>query len=79
MGMGSEMDIHTPHWHGKTYVTSRNTDVVELLPASMTSADMVADNPGTWLFHCQVSDHLEAGARDLHHLRTPNARLSPEI
>ena len=62
MGMGSEMDIHTPHWHGKTVrYNRRNTDVIELLPASMVSADMVADNPGTWLFHCQVSDHLEAG------------------
>jgi len=62
MGMGSEMDIHTPHWHGKTVRQGqRNTDVIELLPASMTSADMIADNVGTWLFHCQVSDHMEAG------------------
>ncbi|WP_460034869.1 multicopper oxidase domain-containing protein [Methylothermus subterraneus] len=22
---------------------------------------MVADNPGTWLFHCHVSDPIEAG------------------
>jgi len=62
MGMGSEMDIHTPHWHGKTVRQGqRNTDVIELLPASMTSADMIADNVGTWLFHCQVNDHMEAG------------------
>src|SRR5882757_1606318 len=48
MGMGSEMDIHTPHWHGKTVRQGqRNTDVIELLPASMTSADMIADNVGT--------------------------------
>jgi hypothetical protein len=62
MGMGTEMDIHTPHWHGKTVRQGqRNTDVIELLPASMTSADMIADNVGTWLFHCQVNDHMEAG------------------
>ena len=62
LGMGDERDLHTPHWHGKTVrVDERRTDVVELLPASMVTADMVADNPGTWLFHCQVSDHMEGG------------------
>jgi len=62
MGMGNEKDLHTPHWHGKT-VSFRgyNTDVIELLPASMVAVDMIADNPGTWLFHCQVSDHMESG------------------
>ena len=62
MGMGSERDLHTPHWHGTTVrLNQRRTDVVELLPGSMMVADMVADNPGTWLFHCQVSDHMEGG------------------
>ena len=37
------------------------TDVVSLLPASMVVADMVPDNPGTWLFHCHVNDHIAAG------------------
>jgi len=55
MGMGNEKDIHTPHWHGKTVTDGRrNIDVAELLPASTLAVDMVADNPGTWLFHCQV-------------------------
>jgi FtsP/CotA-like multicopper oxidase with cupredoxin domain len=22
---------------------------------------MVADNPGTWLLHCHVGDHMDAG------------------
>jgi manganese oxidase len=35
--------------------------VVSLLPASMVVADMVPDNPGVWLFHCHVNDHLTAG------------------
>lgn len=62
MGMGNEKDFHTPHWHGKTVTDGkRNLDVVELLPASTIAVDMVADNPGTWLFHCQVADHMEAG------------------
>jgi hephaestin len=54
--------LHTPHWHGTT-VTSMGmrTDVVDLLPAGMKTADMVADNTGIWLFHCHVNDHIAAG------------------
>jgi FtsP/CotA-like multicopper oxidase with cupredoxin domain len=62
LGMGNEVDLHSPHWHGKTLRQSgRATDVVELLPGSMVTADMQADNPGTWLFHCHVADHIDAG------------------
>jgi FtsP/CotA-like multicopper oxidase with cupredoxin domain len=62
LGMGNEKDIHTAHWHGKTLrVSGRNTDVVEVFPGGMVTADMVADNPGTWLLHCHVADHLIAG------------------
>ena len=31
------------------------------LPMGMFVADMVPDNPGTWLFHCHVSAHLRMG------------------
>jgi manganese oxidase len=62
MGMGTEVDLHTPHFHGGTVVAmGMRTDVVNLLPASMVVADMVPDNPGTWLFHCHVNDHITAG------------------
>jgi hypothetical protein len=27
----------------------------------MTTIDMLADHPGTWMFHCHVRDHMEAG------------------
>ncbi len=62
LGMGNEKDIHTAHWHGKTLrVTGRTTDVIEVFPGGMVTADMMADNPGTWLLHCHVADHLNAG------------------
>ena len=62
MGMGTEVDLHTPHWHGNTVVANgMRTDVVSLLPASMLSADMTPDAVGTWLFHCHVGDHIAAG------------------
>ena len=28
---------------------------------SMATADMVADDPGTWMLHCHVADHIAAG------------------
>jgi len=62
LGMGNEVDLHTAHWHGKTLsVRYHATDAIELLPGSMVTADMKADNPGNWLFHCHVADHIDAG------------------
>lgn len=62
MGMGTEVDLHTPHWHGNDVtVMGMRMDVVSLLPATMVTADMVPDNTGIWLFHCHVNDHLTAG------------------
>ena len=78
LGMGNEQDLHTAHWHGKTVTHAhRHTDVVELLPASMTSADMVADNPGTWMLHCHVADHMEAGMMVAYTILAPAARSCP--
>ena len=34
---------------------------MSLLPASMKTLDMTPDNAGTWLFHCHVNDHIDAG------------------
>jgi FtsP/CotA-like multicopper oxidase with cupredoxin domain len=61
--MGStNFEIHSPHWHGNTVVAQHmRTDVAGLLPMGMVVADMVPDNPGTWLFHCHVAPHLLMG------------------
>jgi hypothetical protein len=62
MSMGTEVDLHTPHWHGNTVVVNgMRMDTVSLLPASMIVADMVPDDRGIWLFHCHVNDHISAG------------------
>ncbi len=67
MGIGTEVDLHTPHWHGHTVlVNSMRTDVVNLLPASMAMADMIPDAPGTWLCHCHVTDHISVGMQALY-------------
>lgn len=62
MGMGTEVDLHTPHWHGATStVMGMRTDTASLLPGQMVVADMRPDAAGTWLFHCHVNDHIIAG------------------
>ena len=70
MGMGTEVDLHTPHWHGNTVTEmGHRTDVVSLLPASMAMVDMQPDAPGVWLFHCHVSDHILAGMSTRYEVR----------
>lgn len=55
-------EFHAPHWHGNTVlVNGMRTDVSSLTSMEMVTADMVPDNPGTWMFHCHVSVHLAVG------------------
>lgn len=62
ISMGTEVDLHTPHWHGQTVLMAgMRMDMVELLPGSMKTMDMTPDSPGTWLYHCHVNDHITAG------------------
>jgi FtsP/CotA-like multicopper oxidase with cupredoxin domain len=54
------------------YAPSRKAhDVIDLLPGSMATADMLADNPGTWLLHCHVGDHIDAGMFTTFTVRAP--------
>ncbi|HVI08684.1 MAG TPA: multicopper oxidase domain-containing protein, partial [Candidatus Binatia bacterium] len=78
LAMGNEIDLHTPHWHGLTVVEDRhNTDVVELLPGSMKTVDLIADNPGTWMFHCHVEDHMEGGMMAVFTIYKPQTQPCP--
>lgn len=36
-------------------------DVLDLFPGTFRTVEMVAGNPGTWLLHCHVTDHIHAG------------------
>jgi FtsP/CotA-like multicopper oxidase with cupredoxin domain len=73
VALGTEVDLHSPHWHGEKILLEGKTytDVVELLPASMKVGDMVADNPGRWLLHCHVNDHMTAGMFTLYTIAGP--------
>ena len=67
--VGSHGDMHSPHWHGNTGIISggdaadggARADIFELIAGGTRTFDMTADNPGTWLYHCHVNDHIEAG------------------
>ncbi len=70
MDLGNELDNHTAHWHGNTAkVSGSRTDVVFLGPANLITADMKADNAGTWQFHCHVNDHISAGMIALYNVQ----------
>jgi len=65
--IGNGLNFHTPHWHGNTVlVAGQRTDVLNIAPAQMITADMMPDNPGTWLFHCHISDHMMGGMSALY-------------
>ena len=39
--------------------------MVNAQPAQMEVIDLTIDNPGTWMFHCHVDDHMDAGMNAL--------------
>jgi len=63
----TDFEFHAPHWHGNVAVVNHmRTDVASLTSMEMVTADMMPDNPGTWLFHCHVSNHLRMGMESLY-------------
>ena len=80
LALGSEDDLHTPHWHGNSGLHhGHRTDVVELLPASMQVFDMQPDAPGTWMLHCHVDDHMMAGMGALYRVSGEPAQSCPAV
>uniref|UniRef100_A0A8C0H0B5 ferroxidase n=1 Tax=Chelonoidis abingdonii TaxID=106734 RepID=A0A8C0H0B5_CHEAB len=65
IGMGNEIDIHTVHFHAETFIfktdNDHRADVYDLFPGTFQTIELIADNPGTWLLHCHVADHIHAG------------------
>ncbi|XP_072582287.1 ferroxidase HEPHL1 isoform X2 [Vulpes vulpes] len=65
LGIGSEVDIHTIHYHAESFLfkidKSYREDVYDLFPGTFQTIELFADHPGTWLIHCHVSDHIHAG------------------
>jgi hypothetical protein len=45
----------------------------------MQTVDMLADNPGTWMFHCHVEDHMENGMMAVYTVYAPPTRACPIV
>jgi len=56
-------EFHTWHIHGHRWLDGNGqlTDNVQLGPGMYTTFEFMEDNPGTWLVHCHVPDHMEGG------------------
>ena len=62
---------HPIHLHGMSFkvIASNRHDITEpwftdtylLGKNERAQVALVADNPGTWMFHCHVIDHMETG------------------
>ena len=62
---------HPIHLHGHHFrILSRNgepvrdkpsRDTVLMAPEDRVEIAFVADNPGDWMFHCHIPEHMEAG------------------
>uniref|UniRef100_A0A0B8RUW1 Ceruloplasmin n=1 Tax=Philothamnus irregularis TaxID=1899461 RepID=A0A0B8RUW1_9SAUR len=65
LGMGNEVDMHTAHFHGHSFIYKYNRtfrgDVYDLFPGTFQTVEIWAKYPGTWLLHCHVTDHIHAG------------------
>ncbi|KAM4047114.1 ferroxidase HEPHL1 [Anomaloglossus baeobatrachus] len=65
LGMGNEVDMHTVHFHAQSFLYKKDrthrADVFDLFPGTFQTIELVAGNPGTWLLHCHVTDHIHAG------------------
>jgi FtsP/CotA-like multicopper oxidase with cupredoxin domain len=55
-------EFHVFHLHGHTWVRDgRCEDAAVLGPATTLTLDYLEDTPGTWLYHCHVTDHMMGG------------------
>ncbi|XP_069831485.1 ceruloplasmin-like [Dendropsophus ebraccatus] len=70
IGLGNEVDLHTVHFHAHSFEYMMGdvykSDVFDLFPGTVQTVDMTAKNPGTWLLHCHVADHIHAGMETLY-------------
>jgi manganese oxidase len=65
--MGEGFNFHTPHWHGNVVLDGgKRTDVVAISPAQMLTVDMVPDDPGIWMYHCHIDEHMQTGMMALY-------------
>ncbi|KAM9348630.1 ferroxidase HEPHL1 [Symphorus nematophorus] len=81
LGMGNEVDMHTVHFHAETFTYKTDqvhrADVFDLFPGTFQAVEMVAGNPGTWLLHCHVTDHIHAGMETTFTIKSVSKAAAP--
>ena len=56
VSQGDTLNMHGIHWHGNVVDDQgRHADSLRALSSTTRSVNLIADNPGTWLFHCHAS------------------------
>lgn len=79
VGMGNEVDMHTVHFHGQTFIHKsvgyHREDVYDLFPGVFATVEMIPDSVGVWLLHCHVNDHMTGGMEALYTVH--DASLKP--
>jgi len=61
-------EFHTFHVHGHRWVGADGvmTDNINLGPGTYSTFEWLEDNPGDWLYHCHVPDHMGGGMMGLY-------------
>ncbi|KAM4701613.1 ferroxidase HEPHL1 [Discoglossus pictus] len=83
IGLGNEIDMHTVHFHAQSFIYKNDkphrADVFDLFPGTFQTIELVASNPGTWLLHCHVSDHIHAGMETMFTVKKKSAQYATGI
>ena len=64
--LGKEFHVFHIHGHRWRDASGKWTDTHILGPATAATIEYVEDDPGTWLYHCHVVDHMEGGMMGLY-------------
>lgn len=60
-------EFHVFHLHGHRWFNGQiDTDSQILGPSTTLTVEYTEDNPGEWLYHCHVTDHMQGGMMGLY-------------
>ncbi|XP_046574977.1 ferroxidase HEPHL1-like [Haliotis rubra] len=78
LSLGSQFDLHSVHFHGNLVTefsdTERKNDVTQIFPGMFVTVRMRAINPGRWLYHCHVNNHIKAGMEGMYQIMDRKTR-----
>ncbi|XP_036368009.1 hephaestin-like protein [Octopus sinensis] len=79
MSHGGDKDVHTAHFHGQTYLQRfdglHKGDVLEVSADTAKTVEIKAENPGKWILHCHVNEHIIGGMETAYTVLAPGEHL----